>query len=261
MTTTRHASIVFDSAREALDGRGWHLSWWDQDIDATILATAVDEYYTRFTNPSKLTAAVSNKALTSNVATLTTTAAHGFLSGQQVVVSGVGAPFDGNFILQSAGGTTFTYNVTNANVTSTAVSPVGSAFVPQLASQSAVITNKALTSNVVTLTTASNTFRVGDRITVAITGGDAVFDGTYVVTAASATTVSYAKTNANVTSVAAAGSVITEVSLAERLKALYGAAPDVSGYFAAAAQAALIASNTAALAATTAASLVFEGVA
>ena len=51
---------------------------------------------------------ISNKALTSNVATLTTTVAHGFAIGQQVIVAGVGAPFDGTWVVASTpSGTTF----------------------------------------------------------------------------------------------------------------------------------------------------------
>lgn len=66
-------------------------------------------------------ATVSNKALTTNVATLTTAAAHGLTAGDRVVVAGVGSPFDGTFAVASAPTTTtFTYAKTNANVTSAA---------------------------------------------------------------------------------------------------------------------------------------------
>lgn len=69
------------------------------------------------------------------------------------------------------------------------------------------ITNKALTSNVATLTTSANHgFDVGDVITVDC--DDNVFDGTFTVTAVTANTVSYAKTNANVTSAAATGTIV-----------------------------------------------------
>lgn len=66
------------------------------------------------------------------------------------------------------------------------------------------VTNKALTSNVATLTTsAAHGFTVGQTVRVSI--GDPVFDGTYVITAVTSTTFSYARTAANVTSVAATG--------------------------------------------------------
>lgn len=68
------------------------------------------------------------------------------------------------------------------------------------------VNNKALTTNVATLTTTVNHgLAVGDVVTVALSPADPVFDGTQTVTAVTANTFSYAKTNANVVSVAAAG--------------------------------------------------------
>jgi hypothetical protein len=69
---------------------------------------------------------VSNKALTSNVATLTTSAAHGFSVGSVVGVSGVDSTFDGEFTVVAVPSTiTFTYAKTATNVISVAVSPTG----------------------------------------------------------------------------------------------------------------------------------------
>lgn len=67
------------------------------------------------------------------------------------------------------------------------------------------VTNKALTSNVATLTIGSHKLTVGS--TVVVDNIDATFNGTYVLTAVAATTISYAKTATNVTSVASTGSV------------------------------------------------------
>jgi hypothetical protein len=67
------------------------------------------------------------------------------------------------------------------------------------------ITNKALTSNVATLTIGAHKLTVGS--TVNISNVDATFDGTYVLTAVAATTISYAKTATNVTSAASTGAV------------------------------------------------------
>jgi hypothetical protein len=75
-----------------------------------------------------ITASVNNKALTSNVATLTTTAAHGFAVGMTVEVSGVDATFNGSYTITAVTSTTFSYAKTASNVTSTAVSPVGTAY-------------------------------------------------------------------------------------------------------------------------------------
>ena len=75
-----------------------------------------------------ITASVTNKALTSNVATLTTAAAHGLAAGMTVDVSGVDATFNGSYTITTVPSTTtFTYAKTASNVTSTAVSPAGTA--------------------------------------------------------------------------------------------------------------------------------------
>jgi PKD repeat protein len=65
---------------------------------------------------------VSNKALTNEVATITTTVAHGFKVGQSIVVAGVDATFNGTYIITSVPlTTTFTYaKLSTANVTSAA---------------------------------------------------------------------------------------------------------------------------------------------
>jgi hypothetical protein len=69
---------------------------------------------------------VSNKALTSNVATLTTSAAHGLAVDNEVWVEGVDATFNGKYTVTGVPTTTtFTYAKTASNVASTAVSPVG----------------------------------------------------------------------------------------------------------------------------------------
>jgi len=81
------------------------------------------------TDPTPFTSsffAVNNKALTSNVATLSTSDAHGFAVGDVVGVSGVDSTFDGDFtVVAIPTTTTFTYAKTASNVTSAAVSPTG----------------------------------------------------------------------------------------------------------------------------------------
>ena len=68
---------------------------------------------------------VTNKALTSNVATLTTSTAHGLVAGDSVWVEGVGSPFDSTTtaytVIDTPTTTTFTYAKTNTNISSTAV--------------------------------------------------------------------------------------------------------------------------------------------
>ena len=85
-----------------------------------------------------LQASVSNKALTSNVATLTTSTTHGFQPGDRVTVSGVDGTFDGTYtVLATPSATTFTYsknaaNVTAASATGTAVVAAGPRAVSEL---------------------------------------------------------------------------------------------------------------------------------
>lgn len=71
----------------------------------------------------------------------------------------------------------------------------------------ATVSNVALASNVATLTISSgHGILVGNTIKIAgTTNNSGLFNGTYTVTAVTATSVSYARTNADVTSAAAAG--------------------------------------------------------
>jgi len=72
---------------------------------------------------------VTNKALTNNIATLTTSAAHGFLAGDSVTVAITDAVFNGTFTILSTPTTaTFTYSKVNANISSAATS--GTASIP-----------------------------------------------------------------------------------------------------------------------------------
>lgn len=87
--------------------------------------TGLNGFYTWHTD---LTANVTNKALATNVATLTTSSAHGFAAGEQVTVTAVGAPFDGTYTITAIPtATTFTYARTGTDVASSAAT--GSALV------------------------------------------------------------------------------------------------------------------------------------
>lgn len=71
---------------------------------------------------------VTNKQLTDNVATLTTSASHSLSNGTYITISGVDSTFNGSYTVTGTPTTnTFTYSKTATNVPSTAVSPSGSA--------------------------------------------------------------------------------------------------------------------------------------
>ena len=60
--------------------------------------------------------------LTSNVATLTTSATHTLTVGTTVKVTGVDTTFDGTYVVTAVTGTTFSYACIATNVTTTVVS-------------------------------------------------------------------------------------------------------------------------------------------
>jgi hypothetical protein len=74
-----------------------------------------------------ITVSINNKARTTNVATLTTTEAHGLSVGMQIVITGVDATFNGEYRITGVPTTTtFTYTTaTSGTIASTVVSPVG----------------------------------------------------------------------------------------------------------------------------------------
>lgn len=135
---------------------------------------------------------ISNKALTSNLATLTTNAVHGITQvGTLVTVQGVDSIFDGTYVIHSIPTTTtFTYVKINANVTTVAVSPVGTAtFIP--VTNGFVVSNKVIQNNVATLTSAAHGLTAGDYVAVGI--GDTSYDtlSVQVISVPSTTTFSY----------------------------------------------------------------------
>jgi hypothetical protein len=73
------------------------------------------------TGKTAVSVAVTNKALTTNVATITTASAHGLSAGDTVAVTGIDATFNGSYIIATIPtGTTFTYALVASNVTSIA---------------------------------------------------------------------------------------------------------------------------------------------
>jgi thiamine pyrophosphokinase len=160
------------------------------------------------TNPVTTSATISNKALTDNVATLTTSAGHSFSTGQSVTIAGVPTDtfFNGTYTITSTPtATTFTYALTHADVVS--ASATGTASVSGLVTTDvyteAPVSNKALTSNVATLTTSS-THGFSEGQTVIVTGVDSTFNGTYtIIDVPTTTTFTYGKPGSpNVTSIA-----------------------------------------------------------
>jgi len=110
------------------NGRPWQYMrsiQWEKDSNTYNGILLSDEYDVDKIFPA-ITVSINNKALTSNVATLTTSAAHGLSTGMQITVSGVDATFNGEHRITGVPtSTTFTFAKTASDVPSTAVSPVG----------------------------------------------------------------------------------------------------------------------------------------
>ena len=98
---------------------------WSQNSNTYKGVLLHDEYDVDKIFPA-ITVSISNKALTTNVATLTTSAVHGLAVGMVITMTGVDATFNGEYTITGVPTTTtFTYAKTASNVSSTAVSPVG----------------------------------------------------------------------------------------------------------------------------------------
>jgi hypothetical protein len=96
------------------------------DPDFTI--TGPNDGYIFMVAPEVLTASVSGKELTNNVAKLYTSTDHGFRVGMPLTITGVDGVFNGTYqVLATPTLTSFTFNKTNANIGFTAVSPAGQA--------------------------------------------------------------------------------------------------------------------------------------
>lgn len=84
--------------------------------------TGPSDAYVFGTAQDALVATISSRSLTSNVATITTSAEHNFVVGKTVEIAGLGSVFNGkHVIVATPTTTTFTYAKTNTDVTSSAV--------------------------------------------------------------------------------------------------------------------------------------------
>ncbi len=92
----------------------------------------------------------------------------------------------------------------------------------------ATVTNKVLTSSVVTLTVPGHDFVVGQKIVVDIS--DPVFDGVHVLTEVTATTLRYVKVSGNVLPAAAAGTATGIGAALGAISAVNGLGDDIPGF-------------------------------
>jgi hypothetical protein len=183
--------LIADQSAQANESPGLYLAGVDTNTESITLSardgnTNYDVIYAQV-NEQAFT--VTNKALTGDVATLTTSSEHGFLANQTVVISGVDDIFDGTYVIATIPTTTtFTYNKTNATIASTSVVPTAGAY-DGANYVIKTVTNRVLTSSVATLTATAHGFDAGSVVTVKGVGPS--FDGSYVVSAVTTDTFSY----------------------------------------------------------------------
>ena len=184
---------------------------WSYTETGALGNTGENATATAVTNLDSITATLSKATLINNVATLTSSAAHGFTSGNNVTVTGVDPIFSLANVAVSSNTATFNTTVSHGFVTGDSVVVAG-------------VSSTLNNTYTVTATPGGTSFTattsgVAD-IAVTNTSGTAtrtLFNGTYAITAVpSTTTLTYAKTHANVggtliTSSAIASNVLTAI--------------------------------------------------
>ena len=120
---------------------------------------------------------ISNKALTSELATLTTTSAHNFTAGQIVEITGVDGTFNGSYAVATTP-TTTTFTYAKPGVTNVSSASVATSF---------DINNKQRTGTTVTLTTTSTHNLAVDQV-VTISQVDSALNGKVTITSVPSTT-------------------------------------------------------------------------
>jgi len=206
LTTLYVRSDAYDYMRQLIDSALVDFTNIEFPNDEIEPATA-----TRYT--------VTNKQLSSNVVTLTTSTAHNLIIGQTVQVENVDSTLDGTYEVSSIPtSTSFTYDLTGTNIASTAVSNVTRS-----------VTNKAYTAGIATLTTsASHGLAVGNVVTVAgvdsTSANEITFNGRYsVASVPTATTFTYSTYALNKIASTAASGTATIVRAA--VSSTYGEFP------------------------------------
>jgi len=125
-SNTTSSTDIIAYAANGVDASGWiDMGVTGEDFNqATFGITGPNDGYIFMQAPEVFTKSVTNKSLTSNVATLTV-GTHSIRVGMPVVITGVDATFNGTYTVTAVTGTTFSYAKTASNVTSAVVSPSG----------------------------------------------------------------------------------------------------------------------------------------
>jgi hypothetical protein len=169
-TTTAHGLLQGDTVEIS----GLAESDLNGEFFITEVPTSTTFKYSLFPLNRAITKTVVAKKLVSNVATVFTKEAHGFVGGNTVFLKDIDSVFSGSYTITSATATTFTF----AKDRSTA----------------RTVTGAVLISNIATLTTSeAHGFVEGEEVTIA--GLDQNYNGAFrIISIPSTTTFSYSKT-------------------------------------------------------------------
>jgi DNA/RNA endonuclease YhcR with UshA esterase domain len=169
-TTTAHGFLQGD----VVEISGLSESELNGDFVITDVPTSTTFKYSLFPLNRAVSKTVVAKKLVSNVATIFTKEAHGFVNGNSVFIKDVDSVFNGNYTITASTATSFSFSKDR--------------------STSRVVTGAILVSNTATITTSDvHGFVEGEDVT--ITGLDQNYNGTYTITSTpSTTTFSYTKT-------------------------------------------------------------------
>lgn len=203
--TNTVATITTSEPHGFVSGERAAVSGVNSSYDGTYVIESVptDKTFT-YTRTRDSELSVIAKSASNSTATLTTSSAHNFASGDQVFVRGVDATFNGTYTITSVlSENSFSYYKPAADVPPT---PVSGGFASV---NGRWVLRKRIVGNVATLTTlGSHGILVGESVTVANVGPS--FDGTFVVTAVTSNTFSYVKTSVNISD-SPAGFVISKI--------------------------------------------------
>ncbi len=120
--------------------------------------------------------------------TATTTAAHGYQTGQTVTIAGAtGSRYNGSFLVASASANTFTYVITDGPATPDGGGTAKVGFTSYTIPASSIVRSPSNASNVSNVTvklSSAITFSTGNTVTIsgAGTGGVSAYNGTWTIT-------------------------------------------------------------------------------
>ena len=132
------------------------------------------------------TATVISKTTENGVAVLTTDFPHNFLENDDLVISGLGAPFDGSFKVLSFTDTRVTYQIEDTLTDEIPLTAANGTIVSERSAFNGDFTLSAVTANTISYNKIGNNV-LTEPVSTGLVSGASVLNGTYTVTATPAT--------------------------------------------------------------------------